>query len=147
MLHASRNNEELALSQRDDTIAELHVEASVDDEEELILALVLMPHELALEFDELYMLTVEFTDDLRIPMCVEQRELFAEIDLLHETSFGTGGGFANFATDLPVVAERIKYSTKSPAMILGDRNHLLRASGDGPPADGIRIFHDQQHPH
>lgn len=87
MLDASRNDDELALGHGNDAISEMHVEAPVQNEEELVFVLVLMPNEFALELDELHVLAVQLTDDLRIPVSVESRELFAKVDLLHATSW------------------------------------------------------------
>jgi hypothetical protein len=42
-----------------------------------------MPGERTLEFDELQILPVEFAGDPRIPVIVDERKLFGEIDLLH----------------------------------------------------------------
>ena len=41
-----------------------------NDEKELVLVFVVMPHELALEFDELHLLPVQLTDDLGPPVLV-----------------------------------------------------------------------------
>ena len=47
---------------------------------------------------------------------------------------------SNLPADLPVVTKRIKDSTESPTMFFTDWNDQLRASRQGLPADGIRIF-------
>src|SRR5262245_20971274 len=54
MLDAARNDQELPRLERDVLIAELHREATVDDQEQLVLMLVVMPHELALELHQLH---------------------------------------------------------------------------------------------
>jgi hypothetical protein len=41
-----------------------------------------MPHELAEELHQLDLLAVQVTDDLRIPVGLEQRELVAKIDFV-----------------------------------------------------------------
>ena len=66
VLDAARDDDELALVQRQDAVAELHVEPPVHHEEKLVLGVVSMPDELALELDELDVLAVQLADDLRI---------------------------------------------------------------------------------
>jgi hypothetical protein len=48
-------------------------------EEQLVLVLVVMPDELALELHELHVLAVQLADDLRVPMRIEQRQLLARL--------------------------------------------------------------------
>src|SRR5688572_26746070 len=80
MLDASGNDQELAFLEGDVTIAELHREATLHNEEQLVLALMLMPDELALKLHELDVLPVQLPDDLRIPVRIKERELLAEVD-------------------------------------------------------------------
>ena len=83
MLDAARHDEQLAFAQLDDAIAEFHAKRTVHDEEQLVLVLVLMPHELTLEFHQLHVLAVELPGDSGVPMVVEERKLICEIDLIH----------------------------------------------------------------
>lgn len=59
MLDPSRHDQELARTQLDRAIAELHPEPATVHEEHLILALVVMPMELALELHRLHLLPVQ----------------------------------------------------------------------------------------
>src|SRR5262245_48362426 len=61
---APRDDQELARFQPDVPVAELHAEAAVHDQEQLVLALVVVPDERALELDELDLLAVQLADDL-----------------------------------------------------------------------------------
>jgi hypothetical protein len=74
------------LVQRHDAIAELHVEPAVHYEKQLVLGVVSMPDELALELDELDVLAVELADDLRVPAGIEPGERFAKVDLFRAAS-------------------------------------------------------------
>lgn len=80
------NDEELALFEPDPAIAELHVEAALDDQEELVFMVMMVPHERTEEFDELDELAVQFSDDPGLPVIVEKRELLFEVDLIHMRS-------------------------------------------------------------
>ena len=79
MLHAARHDEELAAFEPHLAIAELHSESPIDDQKQLVLTVVVVPDELALELDELDVLTVQLADDARIPV-VGELESFEAID-------------------------------------------------------------------
>jgi hypothetical protein len=68
-----RNNQQLAFLEPHVPLAELHAEPSSSDKEKLIFGIVPVPREFALEFHQFYMLPVEFRDDLRFPMILDQR--------------------------------------------------------------------------
>ncbi len=68
VLDAPRDDDEFTFCERDDAVAKLDTERAAHDEKELVLVLVMMPHELALEFDELHLLAVELADDLGSPV-------------------------------------------------------------------------------
>jgi hypothetical protein len=57
-------------------------EPAAQDEEQLVLALVVVPDELAFELRELDVLTVELADDPGTPTLRELPELLREVDLL-----------------------------------------------------------------
>src|SRR5438093_4414907 len=67
-------------------ISKLHREPALVDQEEFVLVLVLVPDERAVELDELHVLSVQLTHDLRVPMGSEQRELLRQADLIHWSS-------------------------------------------------------------
>ena len=64
-------------------ISKLHREPALVDQEEFVLVLVLVPDERAVELDELHVLPVQLTHDLRVPMGSEQGELLRQVDLIH----------------------------------------------------------------
>ena len=82
VLDSPRHDEELALVEFDDSIAEVDGEATAEDQEELVLMRVVMPHELAFELRELDVLAVQLADDPRAPALRELLELLGEVHLL-----------------------------------------------------------------
>src|SRR5262249_4966119 len=70
---ATRHDQEFALFEPDVPILELHAEAALDDQEEFVLVVVVVPDERPLELDQLHLLAVQFTHDLRLPLLAEQR--------------------------------------------------------------------------
>jgi len=77
MLHASRDDEELALFERDGMVAKFHPEPAPNHQEQLIFVVMVMPDEGALKLDQFHLLTVQITDDLWRPVFGEQRELLS----------------------------------------------------------------------
>jgi hypothetical protein len=77
-----RHDEELAFVEVDGSLAEVDGEASSEDQEELVLLFVVMPHELALELRELDVLAVQLADDPRAPLFRELLEFLGEVHLL-----------------------------------------------------------------
>src|SRR5262249_45589561 len=67
-------------------VAQLHAEAPLAHEEQLVLDVVLGPHEGSEELDELPLLAVQPRDDARVPVIAEQGELLGEVDLVHAWS-------------------------------------------------------------
>jgi hypothetical protein len=56
----------------------------VDDQEQFVLVVVVVPDERPLEFDQLDHLAVQLTDDFRLPVVAELRQFLAEIHLVHD---------------------------------------------------------------
>ena len=77
------NDEELARIKRDDALAEMDFEMTLENEKQLVFVLVVVPHELAHELDEPDVLAVELADDARAPVLRELRELLGKVHLLH----------------------------------------------------------------
>ena len=75
MLDAPRDDQELSFLQPDLTVTELHNEASLHDQEEFVLVIVVVPDELAPELDELDVLAVHLTNDLGAPVILEEGQL------------------------------------------------------------------------
>jgi hypothetical protein len=82
MLDPAWDDEELAFLQPDLAIPEVHPESALHDQEQLILVLMMVPDELALEFHQLDTLAVELAHDPRLPLVGDLVELLREIHLL-----------------------------------------------------------------
>src|SRR5262245_14148758 len=84
MLDATRHDDELALLDQFRVIAELHPETAAHDQKQLILGLVVVPHEGPGELDQLDLLSVQLANHLRAPVLLELRKLLGEIYLFHQ---------------------------------------------------------------
>ena len=82
VLDAARDDDQLPRLEYDIAVAELHAHPPGGDEEQLILPIVVVPDELALEPDHLHVGVVQLGDDLRAPRLVESRELLGQVDLV-----------------------------------------------------------------
>ena len=71
LLDAARNDEKLSGAKLDGPVAELHAERAADDEEQLVLAIVVVPDERAEELDEFDLLSVQIGGDSRLPVLVD----------------------------------------------------------------------------
>src|SRR5579883_1876345 len=85
VLDAARHDQELPLLQPHLAVAELHPEPPADDQEQLVLRVVVVPDEGALELDELHHLAVQLADDLRAPLLTDSGQLLRQVDLVHST--------------------------------------------------------------
>ena len=83
MLHAMRNDREFIFFNGHGAVAELHVRSPRHYQEKLVLHLVFVPDELALQFDQAHVLAVEFTHNIWIPMRMDESKLLFEIHLVH----------------------------------------------------------------
>jgi len=72
MFDAAWHDNEFSLPDRDRPIPKEHVERAGNHEEHFVFALMRVPNEVALKLDQLYVLTVEFPDDLRIPVSIKK---------------------------------------------------------------------------
>src|SRR6266576_3817015 len=81
MLDAVRNDDELARLDHEVPVSQLHSKPALHDEEQLILAVVVVPDELALELGELDQVVVHLADDLGTPLILKPAEHLGEIDL------------------------------------------------------------------
>ena len=84
MFDVARDDNEFAFLEPDVPVAKLHAKPAFHNEEHLVFVFMMVPHEFALEFDELDKLAIQLTDDSRAPVFVQESELLAEIDLVHD---------------------------------------------------------------
>src|SRR5688572_8122936 len=92
MLHSTRHDDELTRSNLDRPVPELDAEHATHAKEQLVLVVVVMPHEGAFELDELHFLPVQLTDDLGPPMLVDEPQFLGQVDLLHDLHLWAGDG-------------------------------------------------------
>src|SRR2546422_780958 len=85
VLDAVRNDDELARLDHEVLVSQLHPQPALHDQEQLILALMMVPDELALELRELHQVVVHSADDLGTPVILKPAEHLGEID------FANGG--------------------------------------------------------
>src|SRR6266700_2784512 len=83
VLDSPRHDDELARSELDLSVLELHPKSTAQSEEHLVFMFVVMPDERALELQQLDLLPVELADDLRPPVLGDESELRGETDLFH----------------------------------------------------------------
>jgi hypothetical protein len=76
----------LSRTERDVALSHLDGELPLDDEEEVIGVFVPMPDELAFDLCEHEVVTVELTDDTRLPVFRERSQLVRDIDWVHGKS-------------------------------------------------------------
>src|SRR5258706_12680109 len=81
MLNAVRDNDELARLDHEVGVSQLHPQTALHDQKQLVLALVMVPDELALELRELHEVVIHRADNLRTPLILKPAEHFGEIDL------------------------------------------------------------------
>jgi NAD(P)-dependent dehydrogenase (short-subunit alcohol dehydrogenase family) len=83
MLDTARHDDAFSWLQAYHAILKLDAEPAAPDQEELVLVLVIVPGEFALNFHELDLLAVQSRDGLWTPMFGKQREFLVQADLVH----------------------------------------------------------------
>src|SRR6185369_3764670 len=86
VLDAARHDEHLSLVEDDVAVAQLHPQAPLDHQEQLVLVIVVVPDEGALELDQLDGLAVQLGHQLGGVVLLEQRKLLGDVDFLHGES-------------------------------------------------------------
>ena len=85
MLDPARDDDELALFERDGLVTELDSEPPLYPEKHLIFMVVVMPYELTLELNQLDQLSIEFACNVRLPVLVDEGEFGGEINFVHSS--------------------------------------------------------------
>lgn len=76
VLHTTRYNEEFIFLQYNCSVAKFEGQFSIQDQEHFVFFLMAVPDEFTLQLGQLYLLSIEFTSDPRMPMVREQGEFF-----------------------------------------------------------------------
>ena len=80
VLDALRHDDHLARPERDETVAEIDAQRTLQHDEGLVGLLVIVPDEIALDAHDLELVVVQFRNHARLPLVGEERELLGEID-------------------------------------------------------------------
>lgn len=83
VLDTSRHDDEFTFAELYDPVSKLDPKGATQDKKQLVLVLVMMPHELALELDELHFLPIQLADDLGSPVLSNLGKLLCQIYFLH----------------------------------------------------------------
>src|ERR1035441_3820129 len=86
MLYSARHYDKLALFDPFMAVAKIHAEAALHHQKHFVLVLMTVKYELAVELDELNLLSVEFGGDARLVVFGNLGELFGDVDFGHESS-------------------------------------------------------------
>src|SRR5438874_5778213 len=84
VLDAVRNDEELAFAHHCLSVAKFHSQRAFDYQKQFIFVFMVVPDEIALEFDGFETTVVHFAENARIPVIGELREFLLEIDRVHD---------------------------------------------------------------
>ena len=83
MLDPLGYHEYFTWAKMDVSISHTDCEPTLQDKEEVIRVIMLVPDELALNFDHHEVMSVELADGSRLPVLRKSRELFHEVDCIH----------------------------------------------------------------
>jgi hypothetical protein len=86
MFDAAGHDQQLAFFQPNLPVTKIHAEASLNDQEKLVLMFMVMPDELALKLDQFDLLTIQFANDPGVPVVVELGEFLLDIYFFHRLS-------------------------------------------------------------
>jgi hypothetical protein len=84
VLDATRNDEQFPLVEFDVAIGKLDRQVPFEDEEEVIGVVVLVPDELAFDLDDANIVVVDASDDLRLPVLIEEAQLLGQVDFVRD---------------------------------------------------------------
>src|ERR1700686_1494056 len=83
MLYPARHHDKLALLDPFMPVAEIHAEAAFDYQEHLVFVLMMVKDELAVQLDELDLLSIKFRGDAGLVVFSDVRELLGDVDFGH----------------------------------------------------------------
>ena len=82
VLHPTRDHEQLAFGELDVAIAQVDRQPALDDEEEVVGLIVLVPDERPVDLDDLELQVVQVADDAGLIGSLEELELLRQVDLI-----------------------------------------------------------------
>src|SRR5262245_41646443 len=83
MLHAPRNDNELARIHNLFMVAKLHPHPACYYQKHFVFIVVVMPDKLSLEANRLHVALVDFAEDLRAPRLADLRKFLRDVDGFH----------------------------------------------------------------
>ncbi len=81
MLDTVGDDDKLTLVDVDAPVSQFHPQPSLHYEEQFVLGFVMMPDELAFEFDELYVTVIHLAHDFRAPVLIKRTEFLSQAGL------------------------------------------------------------------
>jgi len=86
VFNAFWDNDHFAACQGFASVAKIHIKLSVENDEDLVHIVVLMPDKIPFYLHQLDVVVVEFGDDFGSPVFIKLVKLLVEIDFLHAQS-------------------------------------------------------------
>src|ERR1700740_676193 len=83
ILDAAGNDDEFTFAHNCFMVAEAHAQRALHDEEQFVLVVVMVPNELALQFNGLYVAIVDLADHAGIPVVLKFAEFFRQVHGMH----------------------------------------------------------------
>jgi hypothetical protein len=77
MFDAARNDDKFAFTDNFGAITELHLQRALGYQKKFVFLVMMMPHELTFEFNDLHVAIVDFSEDARTGEVGKERELVA----------------------------------------------------------------------
>jgi hypothetical protein len=79
----ARDDDKFAFADDHFMVAKFHAQCALDDEEEFVFIVVMMPDEFTFEFDGFDVAVVNFADDTRVAVVGEETEFVFKINCVH----------------------------------------------------------------
>ncbi len=73
------NNYEFVRMYFNSLVTKFHFQDSTDNKEQFIFIIMMMPYELTLEFNQFYMLAIQFSNDTGVPVVGEEGEFGGDV--------------------------------------------------------------------
>src|SRR6516165_2681653 len=104
MLDAMRDDDKFAFADNCFMSAKLHSKRSFDDQEQFVFAVVMMPDELAFQFDRLYSEIVDLAENARMEVILKLREFVHQIHRMHGPPYNSWMAASVARKTCPVVS-------------------------------------------
>src|SRR6266480_329968 len=102
----------------------------------------MVPGERAFELHQLQILAVQLSDDARIPVVIEQRELLREIDFVHSSSIRSPRVSKGLVPWLALPYGRASDTTLSSWVVMNAANFIINLAGQHQP-EHLPVAHER----